>query len=48
MTPGISVSRFVICAFAARKMPEIAKYVTVTAVTFDPLTAIERRYLPQP
>jgi len=43
MTPGHFSFRFVICASAAREMPEIAEQVAVPAVTFDPETTTERR-----
>jgi len=42
MTSGHFSFRFVICAFAAREMPEIAQKMAVPAVTFDPEATTEK------
>ena len=42
MPSGHFSFRFVICAFAAREMPEIARNVAVSAVTVDPETTTEK------
>src|SRR5262249_46783435 len=45
MTSGHSSFRFVICAFPGWEMPELTRYVTVTAVAFDPKATTERQRL---
>ena len=47
LTSGHFSFRFVICALAAREMPETAEWAAVPAVTFGPETTPERCYRPK-